>query len=179
MGYCGLKSLMEDEMAENGKLKLLAIVGPTASGKTAIAIQLARRLGGEVVSCDSMQVYRRMDVGTAKPNAEERAAAVHHLIDIVDPCTPFSCADYVEHAQRAIAEISADGKLPILCGGTGLYLDRLLCGGMEETTSDAALRTTSPPSSSAARARSSARRRDCPKCSPAAAGTFLPRSLSI
>ena len=127
-------------MAENGKLKLLAIVGPTASGKTAIAIQLARRLGGEVVSCDSMQVYRRMDVGTAKPNAEERAAAVHHLIDIVDPCAPFSCADYVEHAQRAIAEISADGKLPILCGGTGLYLDRLLCGGMEETTSDAALR---------------------------------------
>ena len=129
-------------MATKQKIKILAIVGPTASGKTAVAVELARRLGGEVVSCDSMQVYRRMNIGTAKPTAEEMCDIPHHLIDAVEPDVPFSCAEYVSMASEAVKEISARGKLPILCGGTGLYLDRFLCGEMEETHADESLRTS-------------------------------------
>ena len=124
------------------KIQILAIVGPTASGKTAVAVELARRLGGEVVSCDSMQVYRRMNIGTAKPTAEEMRDVPHHLIDAVEPDVPFSCAEYVSMASEAVKEISARGKLPILCGGTGLYLDRFLCGEMEETHADEDLRAS-------------------------------------
>lgn len=122
------------------RIKVLAIVGPTASGKTALSIELARRLDGEIVSCDSMQVYRGMNVGTAKPTAEERCGIVHHLIDVADATEPFSVAEYITLAQAAIAEIHARGKWPIICGGTGLYLDALLRGGLEETESDPALR---------------------------------------
>ncbi len=127
-------------MATEQKIKILAIVGPTASGKTAVSVELARRLGGEVVSCDSMQIYRRMDIGTAKPTEEEKCGIPHHLIDAVEPDAPFSCAEYVTRASEVVKEISARGKLPILCGGTGLYLDRFLCGEMEETHADEDLR---------------------------------------
>ena len=114
-------------MATERKIKILAVVGPTASGKTAVSIELAKRLGGEVVSCDSMQVYRRMNIGTAKPTKEEMSGIPHYLIDAVEPDEPFSCAEYVTLATEVVREISARGKLPVFCGGTGLYLDRFLC----------------------------------------------------
>ena len=129
-------------MATEQKIKILAVVGPTASGKTAISVELAKRLGGEVVSCDSMQVYRRMNIGTAKPTKEETCGIAHHLIDAVEPDAPFSCAEYVTMAGEAVKDITARGKLPILCGGTGLYLDRFLCGEMEETHADENLRAS-------------------------------------
>ena len=108
------------------KPRILAVCGPTASGKTALAIELARRHNGEIISCDSMQIYRGMDIGTAKPTEEEKCGIPHHLIDIVDPCEPFSAADYAPLAKAAAADILARGKLPIFCGGTGLYLDAVL-----------------------------------------------------
>ena len=107
-------------------IRILGIVGPTGGGKSALALALAERLGGEIISCDSMQVYRRMDIGTAKPTPQEQRRIQHHLIDIADPCEQFSCADYVPLAEEAIASCAAAGKLPIVCGGTGLYLDALL-----------------------------------------------------
>ena len=129
-------------MATQQKLKMLAIVGPTASGKTAVSIEIAKRLDGEIVSCDSMQIYRRMDIGTAKPTKEEMCGIPHHLIDAVEPDAPFSCAEYVSLAGEAIKDIAARQKCPILCGGTGLYLDRFLCGEMEETHADEDLRAS-------------------------------------
>ncbi len=108
------------------KSRILCVVGPTASGKSSLAIALARRLSGEVISCDSMQIYRGMDIGTAKATPAEQAEVPHHLLDLVDPDEPFSAADYVSAAQAAIAEITERGRLPVLCGGTGLYLDSLL-----------------------------------------------------
>lgn len=111
------------------KPKLIAIVGPTAGGKTALSIALAKRLSGEVVSFDSMQIYRHMNIGTAKPTPEEREGVPHHLIDILEPEESFSCADFVLRAKAVIHEILGRGHVPILCGGTGLYLDALLRGG--------------------------------------------------
>ena len=123
------------------KPRIYAVVGPTASGKSALALELAKRYGGEIVSLDSMQLYRRMNVGTAKPTAEEMAAVVHHLIDVAEPTESFSAADYVTLADKAIREIIARGKLPIICGGTGLYLDALLRGSdFGEGLTDDALR---------------------------------------
>lgn len=122
---------------------LLAIVGCTASGKTALSVELAKRLGGEIISCDSMQIYRHMDIGTAKPDMAERQGIPHHLMDMVDPTDPagYSCADYVREARAVAEDIVARGKLPILCGGTGLYLDAFLRGGtFEVTDTDHALR---------------------------------------
>ena len=116
----------------DSKIKIAAITGPTASGKTALAIRLARELGGEIISCDSMQIYRGMDIGTAKPTAEELAAVPHHLIDILPADAPYSCSDYVKDAEAAVEDIVSRGKLPIFCGGTGLYLDRLLKGGNDD-----------------------------------------------
>jgi tRNA dimethylallyltransferase len=119
------------------------VVGPTAGGKTALAIELAKRFNGEVVSCDSMQVYREMNIGTAKPSIEEMDGVKHHMLDFADPNEVYTCADYVRHARAKIAEIVSNGKLPIICGGTGLYLDSLLRGGsFEETEVDAEYRET-------------------------------------
>ena len=101
---------------------LLVICGPTATGKTQLAVACATRLGGEIVNADALQVYRCMDIGTAKPSAEERAAAAFHLIDCVDPTEQYNVARYQADALRVIAEIHKRGRLPILCGGTGLYI---------------------------------------------------------
>ena len=108
--------------------KILVITGPTASGKTALAAALAKRRNGEVVSADSMQIYRRMDIGTAKPTQEEMGGIPHHMIDVAEPEENFSVARYVEMAAACIDDILSRGKLPILAGGTGLYVDSLLSG---------------------------------------------------
>ena len=114
------------------KIKIIAVTGPTASGKTALAIELAKRRDGEIISCDSMQIYRGMDIGTAKPTKAELAEVPHHLIDVLPPDAPYSCSDYVKDAERAVEDIISRGKLPIFCGGTGLYLDRFLRGGNDD-----------------------------------------------
>ena len=105
---------------------LIAVVGPTATGKTEYAIQLAERLGGEIVSCDSMQLYKFMDIGSAKPSEEERRKVRHYLVDEIDPRTPFSVVQYQRMAKQAIQEIYAKGKIPIVVGGTGFYIQALL-----------------------------------------------------
>ena len=110
------------------KIKIYALVGPTASGKSALALELAESFDGEIVSCDSMQVYKRMNIGTAKPTKEELQRVPHHMIDVSEPTESFSCADYVTMADAVIRDIHSRGKKPILCGGTGLYLDSLLRG---------------------------------------------------
>lgn len=109
-------------------IPLLVIAGPTAAGKTEIALQVAECVGGEIVSADSMQIYQRMDIGTAKPTAEERARAPIHLIDFVPPDGEYTVSDFCRDAARIIAEIDARGRLPILCGGTGLYIRALTEG---------------------------------------------------
>lgn len=106
--------------------KIIAVAGPTASGKTALAIEIAKRFDGEVVSCDSMQIYKFMDIGTAKPDKSELEAVPHHMIDIVHPSEKCSVADFVEKARACIDDILKRGKLPILAGGTGLYMDSVL-----------------------------------------------------
>ena len=108
--------------------KILVINGPTASGKTALAVEMALRHNGEVVSADSMQIYRRMDIGTAKPTPEEMRGVPHHMLDVADPEEDFSVARYVDMAARCVDDILARGRLPILAGGTGLYIDSLLSG---------------------------------------------------
>jgi tRNA dimethylallyltransferase len=119
---------------------LIAVVGPTAAGKSALALRLARRHGGEIVSCDSLQVYRGLDIGSAKATREERASVPHHMLDIVEPDASFSAADYARLARAAIADIRGRGRLPIVAGGTGLYLKALLEGLFEGPSRDAALR---------------------------------------
>ena len=108
--------------------KVLVICGPTASGKTALAVALAKAHNGEVVSADSMQIYRTMDIGTAKPTAEEMEDVPHHMLDVADPEEDFSVARYVDMAAKCVDDILSRGKLPILAGGTGLYIDSLLSG---------------------------------------------------
>lgn len=110
------------------KKTVLAVLGPTASGKTAFGIALAQALGGEIISCDSMQIYTGLPVGTAQPTAEEQAAAVHHLIGFVDPLESFSVSDYVQLASQKIDDCTRRGVLPVLVGGTGLYARALLRG---------------------------------------------------
>lgn len=108
------------------KIPLIVVAGPTASGKTGLAIDIARKFDGEVVSADSMQIYKYMDIGTAKPTTEERAMCPHHLIDFVEPDEDFSVADYTKLAHEKIADIYARGKLPVMCGGTGLYINSVV-----------------------------------------------------
>ena len=107
-------------------IQLAAVVGPTASGKTALAVQLARQFGGEIVSADSMQIYKGMPIATAVPTSQERCGIPHYLMEIIEPQQRYTVADYVAAAHRTIAEIDARGRLPILVGGTGLYIDSLL-----------------------------------------------------
>lgn len=120
--------------------RLLCLLGPTAVGKTEIAIQLAQRLNAEIVSVDSRQIYRRMDIGTAKPTPEEQRAAPHHLIDCADISQPFSVADYQSRADTAIADIQNRGKQVLLVGGAGLYFRAIVDGLFEGPGADAALR---------------------------------------
>ncbi len=101
---------------------LLVIMGPTATGKTEVALGVAQRLGGEIISADSMQVYKRLDAGTAKPTAEQRQVVPHHLVDFLEPGEPFSVATYKQLAERTIRDVGARGKLPMLVGGSGLYI---------------------------------------------------------
>ena len=108
--------------------RIICIAGPTASGKTALAVELAKELNGEVVSCDSMQVYRRMDIGTAKPTKEEMQGIVHHMIDVAEPDEDFSVSRYCEMASPIVDDILARGKTAIIAGGTGLYMDSLIRG---------------------------------------------------
>ena len=110
------------------KPDFIVICGPTASGKTALSIALAKGLGGEVVSADSMQIYRRMDIGTAKPTKEEMDGIPHHMIDVADPEENYSVARYVSDAIPIVDDIIARGKIPIVTGGTGLYIDNLIAG---------------------------------------------------
>lgn len=108
------------------RIRTVSVLGPTASGKTGLAVRLAKRLGGEVISCDSMQLYRGMDIGTATPDMAEREGVPHHMFDIADPSEEFSAADYARMAAPVIEDVAARGKLPILCGGTGLYRDAVM-----------------------------------------------------
>lgn len=105
------------------KQKLVIVAGPTASGKTGLSIEIAKHFNGEIIGADSMQIYKYMDIGTAKPTAEERAEVPHHMVDFLEPNEEYSVADYTEQAHEVIAEIASRGKLPVMCGGTGLYIN--------------------------------------------------------
>ncbi len=119
---------------------LVVIAGPTASGKTALSLQLAAALTGEIVSCDSVAVYREMELGTAKPSRAERASVPHHMIDVVPPSTEYTAGDYARAARAAVQDIAARGRVPIVTGGTGLYLRALLDGLSPVPQRDEALR---------------------------------------
>ncbi|CDZ24705.1 tRNA dimethylallyltransferase [[Clostridium] cellulosi] len=122
-------------------IPLVAVVGPTASGKTKLAIDIALKYGGEVVSADSMQIYKGMDIGTAKPDKAEMRGVPHHLIDFLDVGTDYSVAQFVKDAHAAIQDIHSRGKLPVVAGGTGLYIDSLLNNiKFDETVRDDKLR---------------------------------------
>jgi tRNA dimethylallyltransferase len=122
------------------KHRLVILLGPTGSGKTALALRLAERFGGEIVSADSMQVYKGMDIGTAKPTNEERRAIPHHLLDVVDPDAAFDVSRYCDLARAAIAQLHGTGKRVFVVGGTGLYLRALVGGLIEGPGADEALR---------------------------------------
>lgn len=110
------------------KPKIIVIVGPTASGKTALSIELAKKLNGEIISADSMQIYKKMTIGTAKPTEEEMQGIPHHMIDIIEPNEDFNVAKYKKMAEDKIEDILSRGKQPIIAGGTGLYVDTLVNG---------------------------------------------------
>ena len=117
---------MTEKNFEETKIPVIVIVGPTGGGKTSLAIEIARQNNGEVISADSMQIYRGMDIGTAKATIEERKITPHHLIDVADPDEYFSAADFTLQADKAIENIVSRGKLPIVAGGTGFYIDALI-----------------------------------------------------
>ena len=110
------------------KPKVIVICGPTASGKTSLSIELAKKINGEIISSDSMQIYKDMDIGTAKPSKEEMQGIKHYLLDFVEPSQRYSVADFKKDAEKAIEEILSKGKVPIVVGGTGLYVDSLIYG---------------------------------------------------
>ena len=122
--------------------KIAAVIGPTATGKTDAAIRLCRKVGGEIVCCDSMQIYRYLDIGTAKPTAEERAMVPHHLTDFLDPEMPFNVSDWCTMARDEIGAIQSRGNLAVVCGGTGLYYSSLVKGlnFTDDSAPDEALR---------------------------------------
>lgn len=115
-------------MADLSKPRVVAVGGPTASGKTALSVALARAFDGEIINADSMQIYKNLDVGTAKPSAEERQGIPHYLLDFLSPETPYSVADFTAAADPLIRDITARGRLPLVVGGTGLYITSLLNG---------------------------------------------------
>jgi len=127
-------------VTRNAPHPLIAIVGPTGSGKSALGLHLATILRAEIVNCDSLQMYRYFDIGTAKVTAEERAAVPHHLIDIVDPDALFTAGDYARVGRQVLAEIASRGHVPVIVGGTGFYLKALLDGLFEGPQRDEALR---------------------------------------
>lgn len=129
-------------MTVDARPSAIAVMGPTASGKTAFALDLAERIGGEIISVDSALVYRGLDIGAAKPTLAERARVPHHLIDVRDPWQPYSAADFARDARVAIEGIVARGRLPVLAGGTGLYFHALLRGLSPMPDADPALRET-------------------------------------
>jgi len=129
-----------DRDAQTQKPPVVVVTGPTASGKTPLAIEIAQRFGGEILNADSMQVYRYMDVGTAKPSLEQRAQVPHHLLDVVTPDVPYSAGRYAEEARKAAAEIHARDKIVVLTGGTGLYIRAFLEGLLETGEADPELR---------------------------------------
>lgn len=129
-------------MLKNKKPKLIIVAGPTASGKTALAIEIAKKYNGEVVSADSRQVYRGLDIGTGKATRREMAGIPHHLLDVASVRRQFSVAEYKRLADQAITDILSRGKMPILCGGTGFYIDAVVHGViLPEVPPDSALRT--------------------------------------
>ena len=119
---------------------MLVVCGPTGVGKTAFGIDLARRIRGRIVGADSMQIYRGMDIGTAKPTAEEQAAVVHYMVDIVDPDQPFDAAAYARRADAVVRQLKAEGVVPVVVGGTGLYIRALVYGLFDAPPADSALR---------------------------------------
>ena len=121
-------------------LPLVVVVGPTASGKTTLALALARALGGEIVSADSQQIYRLLELGTAKPTAEQRASVPHHLVDFLDPVETLSAGEFARRADEAIADIHGRGLVPVVAGGTGLWVRALLLGIVESPPPDLSLR---------------------------------------
>ena len=136
-----LTGVFMGDFAETGRNnKVVVVSGTTASGKTKLGILLAQSFGGEVISADSMQVYRGMDIGTAKPSIEEREGIPHHMLDVADPSEEYSVARYVEEASGCAEEILGRGKLPIVVGGTGLYIDALVAGRTFAAPRDEALR---------------------------------------
>ncbi len=123
------------------KIPLIVVAGPTASGKTRLAVEIAKRYGGEVVSADSMQIYKYMNIGTAKPTEQEMDGVAHHMLDIVYPDEPFSVAQYAESARKTIVDVHARGRIPVLAGGTGLYIDHVVQGvRLAEMETDFSLR---------------------------------------
>jgi tRNA dimethylallyltransferase len=122
------------------QIRLIVICGPTASGKTSAAIEVAQQVNGEIVNADSVQVYRFMDIGAAKPTAAEQARVRHHLIDVVDPDEPFDAAAFARLGRAAVADIAHRGKVPIVAGGTGLYIKALMGGLARRAASDPAVR---------------------------------------
>ena len=127
----------------SGKQKIVIVGGPTASGKSALALKLCQQFGGELISADSMQIYKRLDIGTAKPSADETALVKHHLIDIREPWENYSAAEFVRDARAAIDSVFSAGKLPVVCGGTGLYIEALIhpTDYSEQTEADGEIRS--------------------------------------
>lgn len=154
---------------------LIVVVGPTAAGKSSLALAVALRVGGEIVAADSMQVYRGLDIGAAKPSADERCRVPHHLLDLVDPDQPFTAADYVREASAAIADIRGRGRLPIMVGGTGLYLRALFRGLFDGPGESAPLRERLYQE--AARVGTAALHRRLEAIDPEAAATIHPNDL--
>jgi tRNA dimethylallyltransferase len=128
------------KVLKNIATRLIVICGPTAGGKTAAAIEVAEQVDGEIINADSVQVYRLMDIGAAKPTAAERARVRHHLIDVVDPDEPFDAASFARLGRATVADIASRGKVPIVAGGTGLYIKALLGGLARRAASDPGIR---------------------------------------
>ncbi len=159
-------------MTPSNPQKLVVICGPTAVGKTGFAIELAGQFGGEIIGADSMQVYRCMDIGTAKPTADERRRAVHHMVDILDPDEDFDAVHYARMADDCIARLTAEGKIPFVVGGTGLYIKALIHGLTDAAPSDPIVRERLHDELAASDAPSMHRRLQA--CDPDSAGRIHP-----